>query len=94
MRPLCIFGAGIRAELAVDLIAWQLADRYVVRGYYDDRLATTDSGPRGLPILGTVRQGCQDVATQHARQTDREPHASRRNVRTNETRQKLEELEA
>ena len=59
--PLRIFGAGLRAQVAVDLIEWHFRDRYIVEGYYDDKLSVGTNGPNGYPILGTTAQGCTEV---------------------------------
>jgi len=56
-----IFGAGVRARIAVDLVDWYYRDRAVVEGYYDDRLAAGAAGPGGLPILGSVADGLRAV---------------------------------
>lgn len=55
--PLRVFGTGKRAELLVDFINWQLSDRYLIEGYYCDRLPVGTLGPGGHPILGTVTEG-------------------------------------
>jgi sugar O-acyltransferase (sialic acid O-acetyltransferase NeuD family) len=59
--PLRFFGAGLRAQVAVDLIEWHFRNRYVVEGYYDDKLSVGTSGPNGYPILGTTAQGCAEI---------------------------------
>lgn len=60
-RKLRIFGAGLRAQVAVDQIAWHFKDKYVVEGYYDDKLAVGSPGPNGFPALGTIAQGAQEI---------------------------------
>jgi sugar O-acyltransferase (sialic acid O-acetyltransferase NeuD family) len=52
-----IFGAGLRAQVAVDQIAWHFKDKYIVEGYYDDKLPLDSPGPNGFPVLGTIDQG-------------------------------------
>lgn len=56
-----IFGSGLRAQVAVDQIAWHFKDQYVVEGYYDDKLAVGSAGPNGFPALGTIAQGAQEI---------------------------------
>lgn len=56
-----IFGAGLRAQVAVDQIAWHFNDHYVVEGYYDDTLPVGSAGPNGFPVLGTIAQGTADT---------------------------------
>lgn len=63
MRGVRIFGAGVRAKVAADLIAWQFQDQLSVVGYYDDRLPAGTRGPCGQPILGTVGEGIDALAT-------------------------------
>jgi sugar O-acyltransferase (sialic acid O-acetyltransferase NeuD family) len=64
MNRLHIFGAGIRARVTHDLIAWQLADRFVVAGYYDDRQERDSPGPGGAKILGTIEEGVRQMKGQ------------------------------
>lgn len=56
-----IFGAGVRASIVVDLIAWQFADLFQVQGYYDDRLPGGTHGPAGYPVLGTLADGVREM---------------------------------
>lgn len=58
-----IFGAGLRAQVAVDEIAWHFSNQYVVEGYYDDKFPIGTAGPNGFPILGTIAKGCVDVSS-------------------------------
>jgi sugar O-acyltransferase (sialic acid O-acetyltransferase NeuD family) len=60
-KKLRIFGAGLRAQVAVDQIAWHFRDHYLVEGYYDDKLPTGSVGPNGFHVMGTIAQGCADV---------------------------------
>lgn len=64
MQILRILGAGVRAQVVMDLIAWQFHDRYMLNGFYDDQKPVGSQGPGGYPILGTVDQGCQEIARQ------------------------------
>ncbi len=56
-----IFGAGLRAQVAVDQIAWHFKEKYVVEGYYDDKLPVGSAGPNGFPVLGTIDQGVAET---------------------------------
>ena len=56
-----IFGAGVRARLVLDLIAWQFADCFGVEGYYDDGLVVGTTGPGGYPILGNFAEGLEEM---------------------------------
>jgi sugar O-acyltransferase (sialic acid O-acetyltransferase NeuD family) len=60
-KPVRIFGAGVRAAIAVDLIAWEFADSVRVEGFYDDRLEPSSKGPGGYPILGSTTQGLDEA---------------------------------
>ncbi len=60
-QQLRIFGAGVRAQVVVDLIAWCFADQLEIEGFYDDRLAVGSSGPSGYPILGNVPYGLEQM---------------------------------
>ena len=60
-KKLRIFGAGLRAQVAVDQIAWHFRDKYLVEGYYDDKLPVDSVGPNGFPVLGTIAQGTQEI---------------------------------
>src|SRR5437867_4068514 len=57
MQYVRIFGAGVRASIAIDLIRWQFADCLTVEGYYDDRLTCGKKGPGDYPVLGNVAAG-------------------------------------
>jgi sugar O-acyltransferase (sialic acid O-acetyltransferase NeuD family) len=61
-QRLRVFGAGVRGALVADLVSWQLAGRFEMEGYYDDRAGQMRAGPRGLPLLGTIAQGLDEVA--------------------------------
>ena len=61
LKGLRIFGAGIRAQIAVDLVERDFRDRYRVEGYYDDKSLVNKVGPRGYQVLGTSEQGCAEV---------------------------------
>jgi sugar O-acyltransferase (sialic acid O-acetyltransferase NeuD family) len=56
-----LFGAGVRAQVVIDLVAWQLGDAFVVEGAYDDAKAP-GTRVRGVPVLGPVEQGLHDAA--------------------------------
>ncbi len=60
--PLRVFGAGMRARVVADLLAWEFAGRYRLDGYYDDGQPGGSMGPGGAPILGTVEEGCRTLA--------------------------------
>jgi sugar O-acyltransferase (sialic acid O-acetyltransferase NeuD family) len=61
MQRLRIFGAGIRAKIIVDAIAWQFSEHIKVEGFYDDRLPVGEGGPGGFPIFGSVSDGAAYV---------------------------------
>jgi sugar O-acyltransferase (sialic acid O-acetyltransferase NeuD family) len=61
MTTLRIFGGGIRAAVAADLVRWRFAEDIRIEGYYDDRRPAGDAGPDGYPILGTVEQGLKQM---------------------------------
>lgn len=62
LRPLRIFGAGMRARVVADFLAWEAAGRFRLDGYYDDGLPAGAEGPGGAPVLGTVADGCRELA--------------------------------
>lgn len=61
MKRLRIFGAGVRATVAVDLIAWQFTGQIEVEGFYDDRKPIGSAGPGGFTVLGTVDDGLRET---------------------------------
>jgi len=63
-KELRIFGAGVRARGAIDLVEWQFRDEVIVEGYYEDRELEGGKGPGGYPILGSVAEGIEQ-APQH-----------------------------
>lgn len=60
--PLHIFGAGMRARVVVDHLAWHFAERYAVAGFWDDGKPAGSAGPGGFPVLGTVAEGIASLA--------------------------------
>jgi sugar O-acyltransferase (sialic acid O-acetyltransferase NeuD family) len=60
-KNLRIFGAGVRASCIMDLIHWQLSDRFAIEGYYDDRIPAGTRGPGGKTIFGPVEQGIEEA---------------------------------
>jgi sugar O-acyltransferase (sialic acid O-acetyltransferase NeuD family) len=60
-EPLRVFGAGVRAQLIADLIAWQFADSFCIEGYYDDYPAADHKGPGGYPVFGSFADGVRDM---------------------------------
>ncbi len=54
MEQVCILGAGVRAQVVVDLIDWQFPGQIKIAGYYDDRMPAGEAGPGDHPVLGTI----------------------------------------
>lgn len=54
MEQVCILGAGVRAQVVVDLIDWQFPGQIKIVGYFDDRLTVGEMGPGSRPVLGTI----------------------------------------
>lgn len=61
MKRLRIFGAGMRGGLVADLLRWQFAESVEIEGYYEDRELPGGKGPFGLPVLGTVEEGIEEI---------------------------------
>jgi sugar O-acyltransferase (sialic acid O-acetyltransferase NeuD family) len=61
-KPLRILGAGRRAQVIVDQVAWHFSDAYRVDGFYDDQKPAGSAGPGGFPILGPIAQGCAELS--------------------------------
>ena len=57
-----LFGAGVRAQMVMDLVAWQLRDAFVVEGAYDDAKAPGTPVRGAAVVLGPVEQGLHDAA--------------------------------
>ena len=66
MTPLLIFGAGVQAQVVVDLVAWELADRYRIAGFLDDRIPAGTPGPGGAPVLGPLAEGLELARSHNA----------------------------
>ena len=62
-----LFGAGIRAQIVLDLVKWQFADRFDVEGAYDDAIPAGQVVHGGLPVLGTTELGMRDAGRERAR---------------------------
>lgn len=60
-RALRLFGAGVRAQIVLDLLAWQFRGRFHVEGAYDDAMPRGRVVHRDLAILGTTEQGLIDA---------------------------------
>jgi sugar O-acyltransferase (sialic acid O-acetyltransferase NeuD family) len=60
-KRLRIFGAGRRAQVVIDQLAWHFRDDYLLEGFYDDNKPAGGAGPGELPILGTIADGCAEL---------------------------------
>lgn len=60
-QGLRLFGAGVRARIVLDLLAWQFRGRFDVEGAYDDAIPPGQRTHGDLPVLGTTEQGLRDA---------------------------------
>ena len=56
-----LFGAGVRAQIVLDLLRWQFQGRFDVEGAYDDAIPSGQRVFGDLPVLGTTAQGLRDA---------------------------------
>lgn len=61
-----LFGAGVRAQIVLDLLKWQFQGRFDVEGAYDDAIPSGQRVHGELSVLGTTEQGLLDARTERA----------------------------
>jgi len=60
-QNLRIFGAGVRAQVIVDLARQHFSSEYELEGFYDDNSQLGKIGPADLPVLGPIERGLSEL---------------------------------